>query len=132
MIRRSLAIIAFIVSFLLIWFFLSLQVRHVYAHMADRPDLDRWFSGLASKRGLCCSFADGISIKDVDWDIDDDGHYRVRIPATGKFPGSKDYLRVPDDAVITEPNRYGSAVVWPYFDGSGAILIRCFMPGALT
>lgn len=98
---------------------------------ANSP-LKPWFEHLKSSKGLCCSFADGISISDVDWDTKD-GHYRVRVPATKDFPGSKDeYLDVPDAAVVNEPNRFGPAVVWPYFDGAGQIQIRCFIPGAGT
>ena len=33
-------------------------------------------------------------------------------------------------AFVTEPNRYGPAVVWPYMDSNGTIYIRCFLPGA--
>jgi hypothetical protein len=35
-----------------------------------------------------------------------------------------------DAAVVTEPNRFGPAVVWPYNDRYGNTQIRCFMPGA--
>jgi hypothetical protein len=89
---------------------------------ADSP-LKPWFDRLASGKGLCCSFADGFSVQDVDWDTQD-GHYRVRIYGQ--------WLVVPDAAVVTEPNRYGPAVVWPYRDGDGTTQIRCFMPGAGT
>jgi len=44
---------------------------------ANSP-LKPWFDRLASGKGLCCSFADGVSVQDVDWDTQD-GHYRVRI-----------------------------------------------------
>ena len=44
---------------------------------ANSP-LKPWFDRLASGKGLCCSFADGFSVQDVDWDTQD-GHYRVRI-----------------------------------------------------
>jgi hypothetical protein len=89
---------------------------------ANSP-LKPWFDRLASGKGLCCSFADGFSVQDVDWDIQD-GHYRVRIYGQ--------WLVVPDDAVVTEPNRFGLAVVWPYNDRYGNTQIRCFMPGAGT
>jgi hypothetical protein len=52
------------------------------------------------------------------------GHYRVRIYGQ--------WLVVPDDAVVTEPNRFGPAVVWPYNDRYDNTQIRCFMPGAGT
>jgi hypothetical protein len=42
------------------------------------------------------------------------------------------WIIVPDAAVVTEPNKFGTAVVWPYLDGDGQILIRCFLPGAGT
>ena len=44
---------------------------------ANEP-LHAWFDQLASGKGLCCSFADGVSIHDVDWDTQD-GRYRVRL-----------------------------------------------------
>ena len=53
---------------------------------------------------MCCAFADGVSLQDVDWDTQD-GHYRARIQG--------EWIVVPDDAVVTEPNRFGPAVVWP-------------------
>jgi hypothetical protein len=59
---------------------------------------------------LCCSFADGFSVQDVDWDTLD-GQYRVRIYGQ--------WFVVPDEAVVTEPNRFGPAVVWPYNDRDG-------------
>jgi hypothetical protein len=87
---------------------------------ANEP-LHAWFDQLASGKGLCCSFADGFSVKDVDWDTQE-GRYRVRLKG--------EWIVVPDNAVVTEPNRYGPAVVWPYLDSDGATQIRCFMPGA--
>jgi len=42
---------------------------------------------------------------------------------------------VPDDAVITEPNRAGRTMVWPYTAVRGTdpprTEIRCFMPGSM-
>jgi hypothetical protein len=87
---------------------------------ADSP-LKPWFDQLASGKGLCCSFADGVSVQDIDWDTQD-GRYRVRLKG--------EWVVVPDAALITEPNRFGPAVVWPYEDIAGATQIRCFMPGA--
>ena len=75
----------------------------------------------SSSNGNCCSFADGLSISDVDWDTKD-GHYRVLLHG--------EWINVPNSAVVTEPNRYGPAVVWPYMDTDGNIYIRCFLPGA--
>ena len=93
---------------------------------ANSP-LKAWFDSLRSKSGgACCSDADGVAISDVDWDTKD-GHYRVRLDG--------EWVVVPTDAVITEPNRYGRTVVWPLFfgvDSRGKIIIRCFMPGPMT
>jgi hypothetical protein len=63
---------------------------------------------------------------DVDWESKD-GHYRVRLEGR--------WIAVPDDAVITEPNRAGRTMVWPYTAVGGAdsprTEIRCFMPGSM-
>jgi hypothetical protein len=83
---------------------------------ANSP-LKEWFDRLASQNGLCCAFADGVSVQDVDWDTEE-GHYRVRIQGQ--------WLVVPDAAVVTEPNRFGPAVVWPYIDRYGNTQIRCY------
>jgi hypothetical protein len=81
----------------------------------------KWFDSLRSAKGLCCSFADGRTLADPDWGTKDD-HYWVIVDGVR--------YRVPDDAVVSEPNKYGSAVVWPYKDEQGQVVIRCFMPGA--
>jgi hypothetical protein len=41
-------------------------------------------------------------------------------------------IPVPDDAVVTEPNKFGPSVVWPSMDAEGATRIRCFLPGSGT
>jgi hypothetical protein len=55
---------------------------------ANSP-LKSWFDRLASGNGLCCSFADGFRVDDVDWDAQD-GHYRVRL--------NGEWIVVPDNA----------------------------------
>jgi hypothetical protein len=90
-------------------------------HAKMDPATHEWFEHLASGKGLCCSFADGFSIADVDWDTQD-GRYRVRLDGL--------WVEVPDAAVVTEPNRFGPAVVWPFQDADGVNQIRCFLPGA--
>jgi hypothetical protein len=91
------------------------------AATASASKLYDWFDHLASGKGLCCSFADGVSVQDVDWDTKD-GSYRVRVDGQ--------WIVVPDTAVVTEPNKFGPAVVWPYKDYDGVTQIRCFLPGA--
>lgn len=84
--------------------------------------LKEWFDSLKSGKGPCCSDADGTAVSDVDWESGN-GHYRVRIEG--------DWVDVPDEAVITEPNRVGRTMVWP-IRGYGGLTIRCFMPGSMT
>ncbi len=108
----------------------AVLVASSYRHAGARdPDgrytdspLKSWFDSLRSNRGPCCSVADGVAVADPDWDSKD-GHYRVRLEG--------EWIVVPDDAVITEPNRYGRTMVWP-IKGSLGISIRCFMPGSMS
>jgi hypothetical protein len=88
---------------------------------ANSP-LKSWFDGLRSGKGPCCSDADGTAVSDVDWESKD-GHYRVRLDG--------EWIDVPDEAVITEPNRAGRTMVWP-IRGYMGVTIRCFMPGSMT
>lgn len=89
-----------------------------YANSPLKP----WFDSLKSGRGLCCSNADGIAVSDPDWDSRD-GHYRVRLEG--------EWIEVPDDAVITEPNRAGRTMVWPIQSALGKS-VRCFLPGTMS
>jgi len=99
----------------------GVTARDLDGRYANSP-LKQWFDNLKSGRGLCCSMADGQSVADPDWESKD-GHYRVRL--------ENNWIDVPDDALITEPNRAGRTMVWPLlFDGK--ISIRCFMPGSMT
>ena len=84
--------------------------------------LKQWFDSLRSGKGPCCSDADGSVVSDVDWELRE-GHYRVRLEG--------EWIDVPDDAVITEPNRAGRTMVWPV-KGAVGISIRCFLPGSMT
>ena len=76
----------------------------------------------AERQGPCCSDADGSAVSDVDWESKG-GRYRVRIEG--------EWHEVPEDAVITEPNRVGRTMVWP-IKGYLGLSIRCFMPGSMT
>jgi hypothetical protein len=91
-------------------------------YAAQNPELHKWFESLRSAKGPCCSDADGTAVADVDWETSN-GHYRVRLDG--------EWIEVPDDAVITEPNRIGRTMVWP-IRGYLGISIRCFMPGSMT
>ena len=59
---------------------------------ANEP-LKNWFDNLTSSNGKCCSFADGFSVSDVEWDTDD-GHYRVLLHG--------EWINVPNSSVITQ------------------------------
>ena len=86
------------------------------------PRAKQLFNRLASGRGLCCSLTDGVTVADPDWESRE-GHYRVRLYG--------EWIDVPDDALITEPNRAGQTMVWPMLF-NGEISVRCFMPGSMT
>lgn len=100
-------------------------------YAASDPHFHAWFDSLSSGKGMCCSFADGRSVADPDWGTekaaDGSQHYWVVVDG--------ERLTVPDNAVVTEPNRFGPAVVWPYrgaAQGGDEIKtqIRCFIAGA--
>ena len=114
---------------LTVGFALLLALVSHLGHARDRgqyananPELKAWFDGLRSGKGPCCSDADGTAVSDVDWESGG-GHYRVRLDG--------EWIDVPDDAVITEPNRVGRTMVWP-LRGYLGTTIRCFMPGSMT
>ena len=88
----------------------------------SQSPLKPWFDSLKSGKGPCCSDADGFAVSGPDWESRN-GHYLVRI--------DNEWIEVPDDAVITEPNRVGTTMVWP-IKGSLGISIRCFLPGSMT
>jgi len=97
------------------------HARDTDGRYANSP-LKEWFDSLRSGKGPCCSDADGSAVSDVDWESSN-GHYRVRIEG--------EWFDVPEDAVITEPNRIGRTMVWP-IRGYAGLTIRCFMPGSMT
>jgi hypothetical protein len=90
--------------------------RYAHSHLKE------WFDTLKSGKGPCCSDADGSAVSDVDWESSN-GHYRVRLDG--------EWFDVPEEAVITEPNRVGRTMVWP-MRGYLGMQIRCFMPGSMT
>jgi hypothetical protein len=104
---------------------LSLLVGAVQARDDGRymqSPLKPWFDSLRSGNGPCCSDAHGFAISDPDWESRN-RHYRVRI--------ENEWIDVPDDAVIAQPNRVCRTMVWPIKETLG-ISIRCFMLGSMT
>lgn len=105
--------------------------RDVGGRYAASP-LKPWFDSLRSGKGLCCSDADGSVVQDADWDSRN-GHYRVRLSVyLGDGKTEMQWIEVPDDAVITEPNRAGRTMVWPIAGYHNELTIRCFMPGSMS
>ena len=93
-----------------------------YAHDHNNPSLNDWFKGLKSHGGFpCCDGSDAVHVSDPDWKSED-GHYAVKLDG--------EWIVVPDNAVIDEPNLAGPALVWPV-KGYNGTWIRCFMPGTM-
>lgn len=130
------AILAAIVA-LIVVLILLLSMRLASAHDHEHPELDGWFTGLQSHKGSCCDGSEAIHVADVDWEsVNDpnkpDVHYRVRLdvsPVMGTV--DLEWVDVPDEAVVTEPNRDGRTLVWPVSSGKDT-WIRCFLPGPMT
>ena len=121
-------ILAFGIGFCLMLALQSAFPRDLDNRYAANP-LHDWFEGLHSGKGPCCADADGALVQDADWESKD-GHYRVRIEG--------EWIVVPDDVIIKEPNRDGRTIVWGYpTRGWGGVqkdsyVIRCFMPGIMS
>jgi hypothetical protein len=62
------------------------------------------------------------SVSNVNWDTQDD-HDR------GRLDGQ--WIVVPDDRVVAQPNRIGPSIVRPQYP-NGNPIVRCFMPGTMT
>lgn len=81
------------------------------------PELGAWFKGLKNSRNVpCCDTSDGRKVEDADWRRNDDGTFSAKIDGEWK--------PIPPDAVLTEPNRAGYAIVWIWHG-----IVMCFMPG---
>lgn len=118
-------------------------------HDAMHPELNPWFAKLRSKSGPCCDGSDALHLRDVEWTTQNKkgSHYRVMVPKTADLyrsasngqdmkKGDTEWVDVPDDALVTDPNLDRSTLVWVWY-GFGFQMtdqphIRCFMPGALT
>jgi hypothetical protein len=102
-------------------FLASLIAGVALAHDHARPELNEWMKKLQSRSKVsCCDGRDGTRLEDADWEIRGTAYW-VRVSGI--------WLRVPDNAVVTEANIAGTAIVWL---SSGYIKeIRCFMPGTM-
>jgi len=92
------------------------------------PDVKAWIKGLSSEltpESTCCDIADGHPPEAV-WMMAKD-KYRVQI--------GENWYDVPPEAVITEPNKLGRAIVWYSFESGPRghdVRIRCFLPGMMS
>src|SRR5215475_1358473 len=79
---------------------------------ANSP-LTQWFDSLKSGKGFCFYDAD---VTETEYDIRDSRYW---VPVNGVW------TEVPEDAVISDPNKAGRPMVWldPLQN------IRCFIPG---
>ena len=110
------------------------HARDCGQYVNTNAELKAWFDGLRSGKGPCCSDADGSVISDSDWESKD-GHYRVRIPRLGYVIEDREqelvWAVVPEEPLISEPNRVGRTMVWLIYGYMG-VTTRCFMPGTMT
>jgi hypothetical protein len=84
-----------------------------YAQSPLKP----WFDSLKSKKGFCCSVADG---QETEYEMRDNNYWA---PIDGVWQP------VPQEAVITEPNKVGRAMKWIYME-NGQKRFRCFLPAS--
>jgi hypothetical protein len=97
------------------------QARYDERYAQVAPEVRSWVEGLRDDKGHgCCATADGFKPEEVVWDTEQN-NYRVMLQGQ--------WFKVPDGAVIKEPNRLGFAMVW-YYVYDGQVTIRCFLPGS--
>ena len=91
------------------------------------PKIRQWFRNQLSPKtgGNCCNEADGVYAEE---DIRGE-HYWTRFPQS-----NGEWMQVPEDVVIKDPNRNGAPVVWWYFERNPVsrereLKIRCYAVG---
>lgn len=102
------------------------------AHDHDHPELDGWYKSLSSGKGPCCDGSDAVSVIDPNWEIQDKPGNPFRVWLDVSMEDGKvnmQWVDVPEDAVVHEPNKAGIAKVWPVRTYMG-VIVRCFLPGA--
>lgn len=82
---------------------------------ANSP-LKALFESLRSQKGYCCAEADG---RETEYEMPENSYW---VPINGVW------TEVPQEALITEPNRVGRPMLW--LDQLDRI--RCFIPGSGT
>lgn len=113
----------------LIAFMFATHAADTDGRYAQSPNRE-WVKSLHSPAGSwCCDISDGHALVDADWEVilltvkPPITHYRVRIEGN--------WIDVPSDAVIPEPNKIGQTIVW-FVHQNGKPVVTCFLPGALS
>lgn len=127
------AILPWLVIGIVVFFSLPAHPREHYSGQYAQvdPAIRQWFRDqkIPGTQSPCCSEADGVYAEE---DIRD-GHYWTRFVAKQYNDGApvvellSGWMQVPDEAVIHNPNRHGSPVVW--WGWNGNLIIRCYSPG---
>jgi hypothetical protein len=101
-------------------------IGQVRAHDHEHPELNSWYESLRSGKGPCCDGSDATKLKDVEWQTQNlqHSHYKVLLPAQPIVnpdapPGAMVWVDVPDEAVLSEPNKAGETLVWPLWGPCG-------------
>lgn len=108
----------------LLWGIAALAHTHDWAQLT--PQQRQWFREQTqpNTKQLCCSEPDvGSDAEIVEEDIRE-GKYWIRSPKTHGV-----WVKVPDHAVLTEPNKFGRPVVWWRWQDGNPVAF-CFAPGA--
>jgi hypothetical protein len=94
-----------------------------WAQLNMSPQQKKWFNEQVKPgtKAPCCSAADG---EEVQEDIREGVYWILSKTTRGEW------LRVPPESVITEPNRWGQPLAW-FRHESGKPFVYCFSPGAL-
>lgn len=93
-------------------------------------EIQDWIKGLRSgqQRSPCCDLSDG-DFTQQDLRVGADGRTHFFATVEGEW------VEVPDDAIVREPNRIGRPIVWVTrwmgLEGKPVTFVRCFLPGAL-
>ena len=113
---RSLIIaIAAVIAVLLIFAFSIGFVRAKDDGRYAQSPLKKWFDGLQSAKGFCCSTADAQEVDD----------YEIRKESYWvKYNG--DWHEVPPEALLIQPNYAKRPLLWLTPDKE----IRCFLPSS--
>lgn len=93
-------------------------------------EIQDWIKNLKSKKqsSPCCDLSDGdFTSMDIRLGADGKSHFFATIEG--------EWVEIPDDALVTEPNRIGRPIVWYVrwmgLEGKMVTLVRCFLPGAM-